>query len=430
MFSLKKQVAICTVGTVLEWYEFTVFASLSPILAELFFPKSNHLSAMLSTFTIFASGYLIRPLGAFFFGHVGDTLGRKYAVLLTIFLMSISTTAIGVIPVGTAFSTMMLVICRLVQGFATSGEYPGALALLAEQAGEKRKGFISSFGIFGTGLGCFVGALAYAIVLKTVGHDQLLAWGWRIPFLLGAPLGILGYLLRTKMMESKEFLSLKQTSKLSGSPIRILFTKHYKTLFAMLGISILANTLVYINFLYFSGYAVSLHKMSLDAAMYLYLLVSFVYAVSILFFGYLSDYFDKKIMIMTACLFLLFFSYPLFYIIINGSLAIQFISQSILSLLLGMILGPFASILAEGFPTSVRYTGLSVTLNIAASFFGGTAPMVCVWLTKFSGTPLSPAFYIMIVSLLAVSATSYLIGKKLGSNLSFTEKNIFVDHLS
>ncbi len=401
---VKKQVLLCTVGTVFEWYEFTVFAMLTPIISILFFPSHNHATGMMLTFAIFASGYIMRPIGALFFGHLGDTVGRKHTLLITIFLMTGSTLAMGLIPVGTAFSTVILVVCRLLQGFSTSGEFPAGLTLLAEQTNEKHKGFVTSFGIFGTGMGCFFGAIVCAIILKLLGHENMLHGGWRIPFLLAAPFGLLSFWLRKNMFESNVFKKAAEQGRLFRAPIIKLFTQYPKDLAAMLFISIFANALVYIDLLYLSNYSLSTHKLNTTDTSYLYLLVTFIYSTSILLFGFLSDFFNKKLMMMTACLLILIFAYPLFSFVFGNSVEMQFLAQGLLALLLGMLLGPFSSVLAHSFPTAVRYTGLSVVLNMAASIFGGTAPVICSWLTHYAGTPFASADYVIFLGLIALCA--------------------------
>ncbi len=404
MISLKKQVALCTVGTVFEWYEFSIFVSLTPIISSLFFQKSSHFAAMLSTFAIFASGYIMRPLGGLFFGHLGDILGRKYTLLLTIFLMTSATVCIGLIPIGTAFSTYILICCRLIQGFATSGEYPNGLTLLAEQQNLKSSGFITSFGIFGTGAGCFCGALAYAIALHFLGYETMLQGGWRILFLLSAPLGVLGFLLRKRIYESNEYITIKKKNLIPRSPLIKLFKNHSKTLIRMLGVSIFLNILVYFNFLYLGNYTLSIHKINTSNVASLYLLTTGIYATSVLCFGFLSDYFNKKWMLLSGCILVISFIYPLFEMTITNSLEMQFFAQGLLSLLMGIMLGPFASILANAFPAEVRCSGLSVILNFSASLFGSTAPLVCSALTKTFNTPFAPLFYIIGMGIIALSS--------------------------
>lgn len=398
---MKKQVALCTLGTIFEWYEFSLFACMTPVLSDIFFPKNNYFTALMATFAIFASGYIMRPLGAIFFGQLGDRVGRKRTLVITIFTMTIATTAIGLIPTGFTFATVALVICRLAQGFATSGEYPGGLTLLAEQAHSKHSAFVASFGIFGTGAGCFAGALVYFVLLDTLSHDQLVEWGWRIPFLVAAPLGIIGYLLRLYTLESPEFESFKQKEPLLKIPFINLMRSYLTPLLTVLSISILTNTVVYINFLYFGAYLVSIHKLTIMQNMYLYLMVTFVYSLAVLSFGFLSDKIDKKKLLVFGCLSFTLSIPFLFHIIMNGDLFAQFVAQALISILVGIILGPFASILPEQFPTGLRYTGVSVTLNCAAAFFGGTAPLACGWLIKVTGSTFTPAFYLVILGSLA-----------------------------
>lgn len=412
MNSLRKQVTLCTIGSVFEWYEFMVFALLTPIISRLFFPHTNHFAAMMSTFAIFASGYIMRPIGALFFGHLGDTLGRKYTLMITLFLMTGSTFAMGCIPVGSSFSAMILLLCRLAQGFSASGEYPAALTLLAEQSSRKRKGFITSIAVFGTGLGCFLGAVLCAIIFKSVGHEAMLNGGWRIPFLLAVPFGITSYLLRKNIYESDEFKTMAAQNKTLRAPIKTLITQHSKNLMAMLSISILANVIIYVNLIYISNYAMSIHKINTIQNSHLYLIATFVYTLSIIFFGFISDYVNKKLLLITTCVLILIFTYPLLQLAFHGTVDMQFLAQAILSLFSGMILGSFSAVLADSFPTAVRYTGLSVTLNFAGSLFGGTAPFVCGWLTKYFDSTQACAYYIILLTIIALSAIIFRVELK------------------
>ncbi len=395
---MKKQIALCTLGTIFEWYEFSLYACLSPILAQIFFKDSHHATALMATFVIFASGYLMRPLGAVFFGQLGDRYGRKYTLVITIFAMTFATTAIGMIPTGATSATVMLIICRLIQGFATSGEYPGGLTLLAEQGDTKRPAFISSFGIFGTGAGCFSGALAYFILLQTLGMDAILQWGWRIPFLLGAPLGVIGYLLRRYSLESPEFIALQATKTTVRVPVIDLFRHHSKALMVMLSISIFTNALTYITFLYFGTTLASQHKLTSAEVIYVNLMITFVYSLSILLFGWIADWVNKKTLLVCGCLAMLVSAHFIVMQIMLGGITAIFSGLACLAFLIGMVLGPFASILPQHFPAAIRYTGVSVTLNFAAAFFGSSAPMICHWLSTTTGSVLAPSMYMIVLA--------------------------------
>lgn len=397
--SLIKQVSYCSVGTVFEWYEFTVFIYLTPIIAQLFFPKSDGATAIIGSLAIFATGYLMRPLGAILFGHLGDRYGRKYTLVITIFLMAIATTGIGLIPTGYPVSMLLLVVCRMVQGLACSGEYPSSVALLSELNSYRHRALIACSGLFSTALGSFTGALVYALIYYSIDQTAMQSWGWRLPFLLGAPIGIFGYYLRRKVAESQVFNDLKEKYAL---PFWQLLKHHSRILLAILAIYSFNNILIYMDTAYFGNYALSLHKISSNHLTILNLTVSFTYAIAILFFGFLSDYVDKNKLLISGTVLTTIFIYPLFSMALTGDLSQQITAQILIALLLGTLLGPLTIMAALSFPSEVRCSGLSLAVNIGGALFGGTAPLVCAWLTKLTAAPLAPAYYALGFGVLAI----------------------------
>jgi MHS family proline/betaine transporter-like MFS transporter len=219
---------------------------------------------------------------------------------------------------------------------------------------------------------------------------------------------------------------MKESNLITRSPLLDLFRYHSKNLFAVLSISILSNALIYINYIYLGNYSLSIHKITSSQVLYLVLMVPLMYSFSILYFGFLADYFNKKILLLCGCLMIILFTYPLFLMITTGSVLQQFIGQAILVFLLGVIMGPFASVLPEQFPARVRYSGLSITLNVAASFFGGTAPMVCSWLTQVSGTPMMPAFYIIFLAILAFCGAWFILKRPLSITASVSQLQSYI----
>lgn len=256
---LTKQVALCAFGTLLEWYDFSLFAALTPIISEIFFPHNSHLTAMMMTFVVFASGFIMRPIGALFFGHLGDKIGRKSTLLITILIMTASTSAIGLIPVDFYLSTWLLVIFRLIQGFAASGEYPGGITLLAEQPGISKKGFIASCGIFAAPAGIFMGTLVCVISSSLIDHEHMLHWGWRLPFLLGAPLGLIGFLIRKTLLESEAFELARKEKILTAIPALKLIQSYRREFIMLCCLYILSNVSFYINFISLSNYSIKQH---------------------------------------------------------------------------------------------------------------------------------------------------------------------------
>jgi MFS transporter, MHS family, proline/betaine transporter len=400
MRSLTKQIALCTFGMLFEWYDFSLFAALTPIISEIFFPHSSHFAAMMSTFVVFASGFIMRPIGAIFFGHLGDKIGRK------------STAAIGLIPIGLSLSTLLLVIFRLMQGFAASGEYPGGITLLAEQPNINKRGFISSFGIFAAPAGIFVGTVVCMVISKLIDHHSMLQWGWRIPFLIGAPLGLIGYLIRKTLLESEEFQIVRQKKILMKVPVLHLIKEYRGEFMALFCLYILSNVSFYINFIYLSSYSVNANKFGTDSALYLNSLTTFIYATSIVLFGLFSDYLGRKLLMIVACLLMAFLMYPLFLFILNGDIVNQFAAQSLISMMIGMFVGPLAILSADLFPTQVRYTGISMSLNISAAIFGGTTPLICLWLAKILNSAFAACYYFILVAVLALIAITLVKPKK------------------
>ena len=402
MRPLIKQIVLCTFGTLLEWYDFSLFAALAPIIAEIFFPHSNHFSAMMSTFVVFASGFIMRPIGAIFFGHLGDKIGRKSTLLITIFIMTISTAAIGLIPTDLTISTLLLVFFRLAQGLAASGEYPGGITLLAEQLKANKRGFIASFGIFAAPAGIFIGTLACAIIAKLIDHANMIQWGWRVPFLLGAPFGLIGYFIRKSLLESEEFQIAKREKLLIKIPLLSLIKEHRRGFIALLCLYILSSVSFYVNFIYLSGYAVNVHKYSTASMLYVNAVITLVYAMTIPLFGLISDYLGKRFLMAGACISMICFIYPLFLYILNGDINMQVWGQAFISIMIGMFVGPLAMLSADYFPTQVRYTGVGMSLNISTAIFGGTTPLVCAWLARISNNPIMPAYYFIGIAALAL----------------------------
>lgn len=400
---MKKQILFCVIGTILEWYDFSLFASLSAIISTLFFPHENHTLAMLWTFAIFASGFIMRPIGAVFFGHLGDKVGRKSSLLITVMVMALSTTAIGIIPVNIGgLGVILLIVCRLLQGFAASGECPGGLVLLYELAASKHKALITSLGAFSSVFGIFLGTFVCALSAKFLTATELLNWGWRIPFILGLPLGLVGYILRKYLYESTVFEQTKQRGNLVRIPLVFLFRKHLKNILSVIMMYILSNVAFYMSFVYFSTYTVAIHKINYSTSFYLNTFTTLVYAIFIPVAGYLSDRLERKIILRTVCWLMFITALPIFWFVLNGSIIHQVIGQAFLSLLIGMLVGTLAIVAVELFPPNVRYTGVAIALNIGASIFGGTAPLLCIWLSKITNNPVAPAYYLMTIALLTI----------------------------
>lgn len=397
-----KQISICACGTALEWYDFALFASLITYISKNFFPTENTFASMMYTFSIFASGFILRPVGALFFGHLGDKFGRKKSLLITIVLMTLSTSAIGFVPTSFAnVSVILLIVFRLAQGFAASGEYAGGITMLSELASNKSS-LVASFGLFGVGFGIFVGAVVCSIVAMIVGDSVMLAWGWRIPFILGIPLGFIGFLFRRHVNESKLFETAQQKKVLCRIPFFTVVKKDFPRLLSLLGLFVIGDVGFYMNFVYLPSYfSTQLGGAHEHILLYLITATTLVFAISIPLSAFLADRVGKKTMMLLASTFMVLLAYPLFKWAVLG-VNYQLLSQAVIAALLGMYLGPLPLVAAHHFSTNVRYSGIGVAINSSACIFGGSAPLICTWLANHS---IAPAYYFILAASLGLAIT-------------------------
>lgn len=400
----RNKIFLCVTGTVLEWYDFSLFACLAPVLLKVFFPLENHAVALMYTFMAFTVGFVVRPLGAVVFGHFGDKVGRKITLFSTIFLMTIATTSIGLLPVSTHSRTSLCILfitLRIIQGFAGSGEYAGIITMLSEFSSNSRRGLIASLGIFSAILGAMFGSLISIVISLITTEKQMLVWGWRIPFLLGFPLGVVGFLLRCKLHETNLFEREKQNGHLSFIPLLEVIKNYFSPLVIIMCLYILASVGYYINFIYLPNYLVSIDKISYHEGLITNLMFNFIYVIFLPLSGYLSDIIGRQIIMKISSLSLIFLAYPLFYIIFNLNTVFVFIGQGVMAFLIAIFVGPLASFSTELFPTKVRYTAIALALNLPNAIFGGLTPFICTLFLSLTHNNLAPSYYLMAAGLFA-----------------------------
>lgn len=394
-------------GIILDWYDFSLFLSMGLILSKVFFPEADSYTAQIATFSLFASGYLARPIGAVVFGHFGDKLGRKTTLFTTIALMTLSTTFIGLIPASSLYAIYVLALCRLIQGFAASGEYGGGVTLLYELA-PSRKSLYACLGLFAAIIGITFGTIVVAAVVKYFGTKAMIAYGWRIPFLLGAPLGVIAFFMRLYVNESRAFTEIKKS--VASVPVITLFKTFKKRLLLLFSFYSLSSVVFYINCVYLTSQASLIHHISQFDSLALSSGITLLYALSMLFFAYLSDYTSKLLMMAFSCIVFILTSSWLFRAAIAGSIYDLIICQSVMSVFLGMFVAPLAFITAESFPTKVRYSGVGIPLNLTSSILGGTTPLICAWLVRATNNNIMPSYILSGTAFIALIAI-YILAK-------------------
>ncbi|QXW01729.1 MFS transporter [Rhodococcus globerulus] len=407
--SVKRAVKATMLGNAMEWFDFGVYAYLATTIGKVFFPEASGSAQLLSTFAIFAAAFIVRPLGGLFFGPLGDRIGRKKVLATTIILMAGSTFAIGLVPsyesIGMA-APILLVLLRLLQGFSTGGEYGGASTFVAEYAPDKRRGFFSSFLEFGTLAGYVAAAGIVTIIQTVVSPEELLQWGWRIPFLLAGPLGLIGLYLRLRLEETPAFQQMEQAEEHSladestGKKLRETLVENWRPLVLCIVLVATYNIAHYGLLSYMPTYLTNTLGYDESHGLVLMIVVMLVMMVGISYVGKLSDRVGRKPLLLSGFIGFFVLSLPAYLLIGVGNYVTVFLGLAILGGLLLLFVGVFPSVLPALFPTGIRYGGLAIGYNLAVSIFGGTTPLVLTALESSTGSNLVAPMYMMIAAVI------------------------------
>ncbi|MDN3455726.1 MULTISPECIES: MFS transporter [Rhodococcus] len=407
--SVKRAVKATMLGNAMEWFDFGVYAYLATTIGKVFFPDASGSAQLLSTFAIFAAAFIVRPLGGLFFGPLGDRIGRKKVLATTIILMAGSTFAIGLIPsyesIGIA-APILLVLLRLLQGFSTGGEYGGASTFVAEYAPDKRRGFFASFLEFGTLAGYVAAAGIVTIIQTVVSAEDLLQWGWRIPFLIAGPLGLIGLYLRLRLEETPAFQMMEQAEERSladestGKKLRETLVDNWRPLVLCIVLVATYNIAHYGLLSYMPTYLTNTLGYDESHGLVLMIIVMIVMMMGISYVGKFSDRVGRKPLLLSGFIGFFVLSLPAYLLIGIGNYVTVFLGLAMLGGLLLLFVGVFPSVLPALFPTGIRYGGLAIGYNLAVSIFGGTTPLVLTALESATGSNLVAPMYMMIAAVI------------------------------
>ncbi len=407
--SVKRAVKATMLGNAMEWFDFGVYAYLATTIGKVFFPDASGSAQLISTFAIFAAAFIVRPLGGLFFGPLGDRIGRKKVLATTIILMAGSTFAIGLIPsyesIGIA-APILLVLLRLLQGFSTGGEYGGASTFVAEYAPDKRRGFFASFLEFGTLAGYVAAAGIVTIIQTVVSAEDLLQWGWRIPFLIAGPLGLIGLYLRLRLEETPAFQMMEQAEERSladestGKKLRETLVDNWRPLVLCIVLVATYNIAHYGLLSYMPTYLTNTLGYDESHGLVLMIIVMIVMMMGISYVGKFSDRVGRKPLLLSGFIGFFVLSLPAYLLIGVGNYVTVFLGLAILGGLLLLFVGVFPSVLPALFPTGIRYGGLAIGYNLAVSIFGGTTPLVLTALESATGSNLVAPMYMMIAAVI------------------------------
>lgn len=417
---LNRAVAAAALGNAMEWFDFGVYGYIAVTLGHVFFPSGNPTVQLIATLATFAAAFVVRPLGGLVFGPLGDRYGRHKILALTMVMMALGTFAIGLIPsyerIGMA-APVLLLVARLVQGFSTGGEYGGAATFIAEYSTDQKRGIMGSWLEFGTLGGYIAGAGTVTALQMSLSDADMLAWGWRVPFLIAGPLGLLGLYMRLKLEETPAFQAYNEQvdeREADRPSLTDMFRLHWPQLLKCMGLVLVFNVTDYMLLTYMPNYLTVTMGYAESKGLLLIILVMLVMMPLNVVGGLFSDRLGRRPMIIGACVALMVLAVPSMLLIGSGNDGLIFLGLMTLGMALVCFTSSMPSTLPALFYTPVRYSALSIAFNVSVSLFGGTTPLVTAWLVSRTGDPLVPAYYLMgaaaigIVTMLTVRETAGL----------------------
>jgi MFS family permease len=406
----RPEVVASASGGLLEMYDFMAYAFLGPIISASFFPRDDPGSALILTFGIFAIGYLARPIGGLIYAQFGDTIGRKNTLMVSILGMAVPTFSIGVLPtyqhIGLA-APILLTAVRLLQGLAVGGDLPGATVFVAEHAERSRRGLDCGLVFLGVNVGLVLASLVSSLCLELLPHEALTAWGWRMPFLLGVVIAIVGGYFRSHLQETPAFVAELEHRNLSKIPLVIAFQNYLKQLVVGCGLIWLFSILTLLVLTFMPTYVSQVTSIPLKQVLLINTLDVLLLAVLLPVFGHLSDRYSRKKLLMGSCVALIIATYPIYQLILTGNVVVVVIVWAVLCILAAAFMGVAPCFLVELFDTPVRYTGFAFSYNVSFALFGGTAPLLATILMKEEHLKAAPGLYIVVAAVIALISVLY-----------------------
>jgi MFS transporter, MHS family, proline/betaine transporter len=404
--TVRKAVRGAAIGNTVEWYDFAIYSTLATYIADKFFPSGDETAALLNTFAIFAAAFFMRPLGGFFFGPLGDRIGRQRVLAIVILLMSGSTFVIGLVPsydsIG-VFAPLLLLLMRCLQGFSAGGEYGSGACFLAEYAPDRHRGFVVSFLVWSVVVGFLLGSLTVTGLETLLSESQMNSYGWRIPFLIAGVLGVVGLYIRLRLGDTPEFETLREEGEVSSSPLREALTTSWRPILQIAGLVVIHNVGFYVVFTYLPTYFTKTLEFTKTNAFVSITIASMVALILIPPLGALSDRIGRKPLLIAGAVGFAVFAYPLFLLLNTGSLAAAVAAHAGLAAIESVFVSASLAAGAELFATRVRSSGYSIGYNMSVAVFGGTAPYVATWLVDRTGNEVAPAFYVIAAALITLA---------------------------
>lgn len=409
----RKAITAGGIGNFVEWFDFALYAQFATIIGFHFFPSDDPTASLLSTFAVFAVGFLARPVGGLLFGQYGDRKGRKAALSVAVLLMSAATLAIGLTPsfatIGVA-APVLLLVWRILQGLSAGGEYAGASSFVVEHAPVGKRALFASINPIATALGTIAGGLVGLAVTLAIPDPQLTEWGWRIPFLIAGPLGVIGLYLRSKVEETPEFsavLKEQAESEQKHAPVREAFRTTKARMVILFGWAALNAVSFYLLTSYMVAYMTQRVGFSQSEALLIYIVGLLAFAVACPVAGALIDRFGPPVVAIGSSLALAAVVIPAFGMMETQNMASAIIGLSLYGIVVACIATLTPLLMVDLFPARIRYTASAVSYNLAYAVFGGTAPYLATWMVSRTDVGESPGYYVMALCVLGVIVAAF-----------------------
>jgi MHS family proline/betaine transporter-like MFS transporter len=395
------------IANTFEWYDYALFGHLAPILSAKFFPDTDPSVALLNGFLLFAVGYLMRPLGGIFFGIIGDKLGRRAALSASIICMAFPTALISILPTYDSigvFATVLMVVVRMLQGLSMGGALTGSVSFLIEHTSKKHRGIAGSVPMASICLGILLGSIVSNTVRSCMSEENFVSWGWRIPFFFGIFIMFAGFYIRKYTQETPLFQEIKAKDQILKSPLKAAVQKHWSDIIISICINSTGSVIFYMQAIYIMNYlSVERGVPSRDIS-YMVNISYIVMIFATIFSGWLSDIIGRRKIFVINLIAIAFSSFFLMDIFAHGDIKSIWFAQIIFAIFAGTYIGPEPALQAELFPTNVRNTALSLAYNTGTSIFGGTTPYVLYLLLHKTGSINASAYYIIICTILSMTA--------------------------
>lgn len=405
-----RSLASSSIGNILEWYEYVLYAYFSEVIGTLFFPSDNHFVSMLLTFSTFAVGLAARPIGGIIFGYIGDRYSRKKMLALTILLMSVPTLCIALLPsygqIG-LLAPCALITLRIIQGIALGGEFGASCVYLFESVPEEKRAFFGSLSLTGVGTGLVLSACTILIVESSVSREALFSYAWRIPFFISVIGSLLAFYMRKNLLESPDFVIAQTQKNLVRNPLRELFTHHKTTLLKLFSLFLTTQISFFVVFIFGKTMMRDFLGYSTYAAGKINILTMVSYTLATVGFGFLATKINKRYIILLGATGICLSVMPFIYYLESGAGSLVVLMSLVLGMCIGMTEGTLNPIVAESFPTNIRATSVAFCWNFTSVVFGGAAPIIAMWLIQSTGTVRSVAYYLMGACVITIASTLY-----------------------